>query len=297
MRLSRTQGYIAIWLVALSFLVLAFVAIYYHIGEANHQSGENSEAAPYESSKWTDIVIMLYTFVLTAAAVGTWYIMAVQTDVLDKSNALIEKANKTADDALRVATDGIKLTRSSIKAMQVANELTRESLLAQIHAERGKLIFESGNIDPKTSRATYNIRNIGNAPAIVRGVACGYNIEDWDASKGARTPRRNMPYALFYDQVIMPGKTFAIDDDGVLGGIQQEIITKTVDIEVDIVFFTLNQRWRYHFAALHSNADGGIFKMPFENWEFEEQIIGRAFPMPGDRSPDHKLSIRLQDQT
>lgn len=196
MRLSRKQGYLIIGIIALSFLALAVLTINQHIGEANYQPGADGEAGPQQGSKWTDVAIVLYTFVLTVAAVGTWYVMAVQTDVLDQSNALLKKSNETAHasldiskEARQIAIDGLAETKRSVDAF--------------LRAERGRLMFDHMVWSEYHVGCTIWFKNIGKRAVIVRAFEAQYEPE------GTRLPDHN-PFkpALGCYRVVEPGDFF-----------------------------------------------------------------------------------------
>lgn len=208
-----------------------------------------------------------------AAAVVAYYSVLLYR-LGDRQGKLLEQSNAKADT-------NIELTRKSIAAMEEANRLSKQALVTQAHADRGKLVYLGGKYDARTNQCTHFFRNIGRSPAVIRGFASDYVY----ARNGAtdRVPNRSMRFTLIMDSVVMPEKFAAIKDDKLSEfGITAEHLRDSVVAEIEIVYFTLHEKWSRHAISIKMPDSPRLMKLPYENWDFEEEITDRPFPRLSD---------------
>jgi len=228
MRLSKKQGCAAVGTVALSFLFLAVFAIYEHISEANNQAHENGAQGQYDGPKWTDIAMVLYTFVLTAATLGMWYVMAVQTN-------LLELAGKTADRALQLATD----------------------------AERGRMVLLSTRIDLTRHAYVAEFRNVGRHDVVVIDTATHpYQEKQFiGLSREMRPSSRRR-----WDAPVVAGGTFVAAFHLPAGSLDEGgVLNHTLIFDFSVLYSTMGMRWHYRTAWIA--LDGLTMKWDRDEYE------------------------------
>lgn len=252
MRFSRKQVYIAIGGAAIAFLLLAVFAIHQQISDAHDYTRANGESPPEGSPKWTDVAMVLYTFVLTAAAVGSWYIMAVQTDVLDKTNDLVEKSNTTADKALKVANDAyIHALEREVREEDAASA---EIVLARIDVQ---------GID---IRLTF--RNMGRGSARTEWVAI-----NWEDPEVGEIQRGIVPFEVF-QHVLDPGDSVVFHCETPFSGEEgadEEARCEEFGSQAELAYISNGMRYRYHFAWFYRPEIGAHKVWPTE-YEYRERL-------------------------
>lgn len=202
-----------------------------------------------------------------------------------QQKALLEKSQKTAETALQISQLAIEenkklttLTLASVKVMEDANSLSRQSILTQHNASRGKLHFVRGVFDPYTMQCKYLFKNIGNGPVVIRGFASDYK-DKWVPRGIPRSPNRSMKFTLISDQIVAPGRDAEFKDElNSLGHTGEAITEQSFDVEIEIAYLSHERKWRYHGTCIKLTDSNEIVKVPYDNWDFEDDITGQTFP-------------------